>query len=133
MRSQEYARSSRPSTLSHLHLDLHPYGLASHGPTEDPANTALVVRVLRACKPLADSVEHLEVMSSPQYPHFDASSPAIAASVIAALTSSFKRIKYLQLFMSDETRNFWPYASHDLVRPSLSLEGTSASRSLRTC
>ncbi|GAA5852841.1 hypothetical protein JCM9279_006200 [Rhodotorula babjevae] len=112
---EEYARSSRPSTLSHLHLDLHPYDLASHGPTEDPANTALVVRILRAFKPLADSVEHLEVMSSPQYPYFDDSSPAIAASVITALTSSFTRVKHLQLFMSDETRNFWPYDSHDLA------------------
>ncbi|GAA5948064.1 hypothetical protein JCM3775_007303 [Rhodotorula graminis] len=113
---EEYARSARPSTLTHLHLDLHPYEMAPHDPAEDPANTALVIRVLRAFKPLADSVEKLEVMTSPQYPYHDDSSPIIAASVISALTSSFTRVKHLQLFMGDETHGFFPYKTHDLMQ-----------------
>ncbi|GAA5897675.1 hypothetical protein JCM8208_000229 [Rhodotorula glutinis] len=109
-----YARSSRPSTLSHLHLDLHPYELQPHGPDQDAADSALVIRVLRAFKPLADSVVHLEVATSPAHPYLDESSPTIAASVIEAVTSSFASVKHLRLFIGIGG-SFWPYPSHDLM------------------
>ncbi|TNY17569.1 hypothetical protein DMC30DRAFT_103429 [Rhodotorula diobovata] len=99
-----YAATSRPSTLKRLRLDLH--ALDDH--VEDPmdwlddsdtmeAERTLLLRSLRSFEPLAASVTHLEILSTPEQ-DWRSDTTCLTAVVLDAISSSFVHLERLELF-----------------------------------